>query len=70
MRTLGLLRGEWLLVLHAGGDPIPYVLPPDGPFVPELDSASPDGTPADPTPRGGGATVLLPARSLLLLRMP
>ena len=22
LRTLGLLRGEWLLVLHAGGDPI------------------------------------------------
>ena len=43
LRTLGLLRGDWLLILHAGGDPMPYVLPPDGPFVPELDSTSPDG---------------------------
>ena len=47
LRTLGLLRGDWLLMLHAGGDPMPYVLPPDGPFVPELDSTSPDGVPVD-----------------------
>ena len=50
LRTLGLLRGEWLLVLHAGTDSMPFVLPSDGPFVPELDSTCPDGTPADPTP--------------------
>jgi isoamylase len=70
LRTLGLLRGEWLLVLHAGADPVSYVLPPDGPFAAELDSTCPDGTPADPTRYDGGATVLLPARSLLLLRTP
>ena len=70
LRTLGLLRGDWLLILHAGGDPMPYVLPPDGPFVPELDSTSPDGVPADATPLAGGESVLLAARSLLLLRTP
>jgi glycogen operon protein len=70
LRTLGLLRGDWLLILHAGGDPMPYVLPPDGPFVPELDSTSPDGVPVDATPLAGGESVLLAARSLLLLRTP
>jgi isoamylase len=70
LRTLGLLRGDWLLLLHAGGDPMPYVLPPDGPFAPELDSTCPDGVPADPTPLPGGESVLLAPRSLLLLRAP
>jgi glycogen operon protein len=70
LRTLGLLRGDWLLILHAGGDPMPYVLPPDGPFVPALDSTSPDGVPVDATPLAGGESVLLAARSLLLLRTP
>jgi isoamylase len=70
LRTLGLLRGDWLLILHAGGDPMPYVLPPDGPFAPELDSTSPDGVPVDATPLAGGESVLLAARSLLLLRTP
>jgi glycogen operon protein len=46
------------------------VLPPDGPFVPELDSTSPDGAPADATPLDGGKSVLLAPRSLLLLRTP
>jgi len=49
---------------------MPYVLPPDGPFAPELDSTCPDGVPADPTPLPGGASVLLAPRSLLLLRAP
>lgn len=68
LRTLGLLRGEWLLVLHAGLDPTPYVLPPDARFVPELDSTRADGVPVDPAPRAGGTTITLPPRSLLLLR--
>ena len=70
LHSFGLQRGEWLLLLHAGGERRECVLPPDGPFVPELDSTRPDGTPEDPAPLKGGATVTLPARSLLLLRTP
>ncbi len=68
LHTLGLLRGEWLLLLHAGPDPIPVTLPRGGPYTPTLDSTSPDGTPATPRDIPGGTTITQPPRSLLLLR--
>ncbi len=70
LHTIGLVRGEWLLLLHAGGDPVTCVLPPDGPFCPEVDSTRDDGVPLDREPYRGGTTIILPARSLLLLRTP
>jgi isoamylase len=70
LRTLGLLRGEWLLLLHAGTDPVPATLPSGGPYTPELDSTRPDGVPARCRPLPGGSTLTLPPRSLLLLRTP
>jgi isoamylase len=70
LHTLGLLRGEWLLLVHAGTDAVAATLPPGGPFTPELDSTRPDGVPATPRPLLGGATITLPPRSLLLLRTP
>jgi isoamylase len=66
-RSLGLLVGEWLLLLHAG-DAGPCTLPPGGPYVPTVDSTCPDGTPASARPVPGGCTVTVPAGSLLLLR--
>jgi len=68
LHTLGLLRGEWLLLLHAGADAVPATLPPGGPYTPELDSTRPDGVPAGTRPLPGEATITLPPRSLLLLR--
>ena len=59
-----------MLILHAGGSTYGIGSPPDGPFQPELDSTSPDGVPVDATPLAGGESVLLAARSLLLLRTP
>jgi glycogen operon protein len=66
-RSLGLLVGEWLLLLHAG-DAGPCTLPPGGPYVPTVDSTCPDGTPASARPVPGGCTVTVPEGSLLLLR--
>ena len=62
---------SWLLVLHAGVDPIELTLP--GPpygeaYTPELDTAAPTGAPADPRPLSGGMEVTLPGRTLWLLR--
>ncbi|MBA3906213.1 MAG: glycogen debranching protein GlgX [Pseudonocardiales bacterium] len=68
LHTIGMLRGEWLLLLHAGVDPETCVLPPDGPFCPEVDSTRDDGVPLDREPYRGGTTIILPARSLQLLR--
>ncbi|MHA6784918.1 glycogen debranching protein GlgX [Pseudonocardia saturnea] len=70
LHSLGLLRGEWLLLLHAGPDAIAVTLPPGGPYLPELDSTRPDGAPAGGRPVPGGATITQPPRSLLLLRTP
>ncbi|GAA4965957.1 glycogen debranching protein GlgX [Pseudonocardia tropica] len=68
-RTLALLLADyWLLVLHAGDEPADCVLPSDHGFDPVLDSTAPDGTPADTTPLDAGATVVLPPRSVRLLR--
>jgi glycogen operon protein len=70
LHTLGLLRGEWLLLLHAGTEAVAAALPPGGPYMPELDSTRPDGVPATSRPLLGGATITLPPRSLVLLRAP
>jgi isoamylase len=70
LHSLGLLRGEWLLLLHAGGDAIPATLPAGGPYTPTLDSTTADGTPVSDRPLPGGTTITLPPRSLLLLRQP
>jgi isoamylase len=66
-RTLGLLVGEWLLLLHSG-EAAPCVLPPGGPYTPSLDSTCADGTPITNRPVPGNATVTMPTESLLLLR--
>jgi glycogen operon protein len=68
LHTLGLMREEWLLLMHAGGAAVAATLPPAGPFVVELDSTRPDGTPATTRPLPGSTTITLPPRSLLLLR--
>ncbi len=68
LHTLGLMRGEWLLLMHAGPDAVAATLPPDGAFVPELDSTRADGAPVTTRPLPGGTTITLPSRSLLLLR--
>ncbi|MCU1665766.1 MAG: isoamylase [Pseudonocardiales bacterium] len=70
LRTLGLLRAEWLLLLHAGDQAVPATLPPGGPFTPVLDSTRPDGEPVSRRTLPGGTTITLPPRSLLLLRTP
>jgi isoamylase len=68
LHTLGLLRGEWLLLLHAGTEAVAATLPPGGPYTPELDSTRIDGVPASARPLPGETTITLPPRSLLLLR--
>ena len=68
LHTLGLLREEWLLLMHAGTAAIAATLPPTGPFAVELDSTRPDGVPATTRPLPGATTITLPPRSLLLLR--
>jgi isoamylase len=68
LRTLGLMREEWLLLLHSGPDAVPAALPPGGWFVPVLDSTRPDGVPPTHRQVAGGSTITLPPRSLLLLR--
>jgi glycogen operon protein len=65
-RSLGLLVGEWLILLHSG-DAAPCILPPGGPFTPQIDSTRDDGTPVSTRPLPGGTTITLPTGSLLLL---
>jgi glycogen operon protein len=67
-RTLGLLVGEWLVLLHSGAEPAACTLPPGGPFTPTVDSTFADGRPVATRPLRGDTTVTLPAGSLLLLR--
>ena len=62
---------SWLLVLHAGADPVELTLP--GPpygeaYTPELDTGSATGEPADPHPLSGGVELTLPGRTVWLLR--
>ena len=53
---------------QSGDEPADCVLPSDHGFDPVLDSTAPDGTPADTTPLDAGATIVLPPRSVRLLR--
>ena len=50
--SLGLLVGEWLILLHSG-DAAPCTLPPGGPFTPVVDSTRDDGTPGEHPPAAG-----------------
>ncbi len=69
MRTLVVLLADyWLLMLHAGPDPVDCVLPTGHGFQPVLNTTTPDGLPAGPSPIDPGTTVALPPRSILLLR--
>ncbi|HEV7907806.1 MAG TPA: glycogen debranching protein GlgX [Pseudonocardiaceae bacterium] len=64
---------SWLLLLHAGPDPMEVVLPGaeySETFDPMLDSSTADGSPAAPGSLAAGARVTMPGRSLLLLRAP
>ena len=67
----GLTDHSWLLVLHADAEPIELTLP--GPpygeaYTPVLDTDTPTGAPADPTPLSAGVEVTVPGRSFWLLR--
>ena len=66
-----LFDDSWLLVLHAGEEPVRFTLP-DVPFgdafVPELDTGTPSGVPDDATPLPGGEELVLPPRVVWLLR--
>ncbi|MDQ4117933.1 MAG: glycogen debranching protein GlgX [Actinomycetota bacterium] len=69
MRTLVVLLADyWLLMMHAGPDPVECVLPKGHGFEPVLNTTTADGLPADPSPVDPGTTVALPPRSVLLLR--
>jgi isoamylase len=62
---------SWLLMLHAGANPITCTLP--GPeygagYEPALDTCSLDGAPTHPRTRRPGTRVTVPARSLLVFR--
>src|SRR4029453_108108 len=64
--SLGLLVGEWLILLHSG-DAAPCTPPPGGPFPPRIDRTRDDGPPVSTRPLPGGTTITLPTCSLLLL---
>ncbi|XVS63363.1 glycogen debranching protein GlgX [Actinosynnema sp. CA-299493] len=64
---------SWLLLLHAGADPVEVTLPgPEygGRYQPMIDSTTPDGSPVLGESLAAGATVVLEGRSLVLLRVP
>ena len=70
LHSLGLGRGEWLLLMHSGAEAAAATLPDRGPYTPVLDSTRPDGRPVTCRTLPGATTVTLPPRSLLLLRRP
>jgi glycogen operon protein len=62
---------SWLLLLHAGTQPIMCTLPSaeyGRRYEPVLDTTSPDGTPTHPRTRRSNTRVTIPARTLLLFR--
>jgi isoamylase len=64
---------SWLLLLHAGQDPIDFVLPPAQyaeRFVPSLDTRTRRGVPEDISPCQPGAKVHMTGRMTLLMRAP
>jgi glycogen operon protein len=68
LHSLGLQRGEWLLLLHAGDEAIAATLPPGAGFAPILDSTRLDGAPVSGRCLPGGTTITLAPRSLVLLQ--
>ncbi len=62
---------SWLLLLHADGGPVLVTLP-DEPYGlvyrPVLDTSEPTGKPTDPAPLPAGSRVLVPGRTVWLLR--
>jgi isoamylase len=64
---------SWLLVLHAGDEPLEVVLPGreyGETYKPTLDTSTPDGVSAHPPVLEPKARITVEARSLLLLRAP
>jgi isoamylase len=64
---------SWLLLMHAGADPIEVTLPGEefgSTFEPTLDTAAPDGEPASGEPLPAGGSLTMQGRSLLLLKAP
>ncbi|GAB1509880.1 glycogen debranching protein GlgX [Actinophytocola sp. KF-1] len=64
---------NWLVVLHAGAEPVEVVLPGadfGDVFVPVLDSGTPRGEPEDQSPLEAGKVVTVPPRTLLVYRTP
>ena len=62
---------SWLLVLHAGWDSTDITLPgaPYGEaYTPVIDTDSPTGEPADPSPVAGGMEMTIKGRTIWLLR--
>lgn len=62
---------SWVLVLHAGADPVVVTLPGPGygeRYLPVLDTSSPDGVPGAPRARPAGTRLTVPGRTVLLLR--
>jgi glycogen operon protein len=62
---------SWLLVLHAGAQPIMVMLPEPQygeRYEPVLDTSSPDGVPAHPRSRRSGTRMTVPARTVLAFR--
>jgi glycogen operon protein len=64
---------SWLLLMHAGADPIEVTLPSEEfgtTFEPTLDTTAPDGEPATVEPLSAGSSLTMQGRSLLLLKAP
>jgi isoamylase len=64
---------SWLLLMHAGAEPIDVTLPGAEfgvSFRATLDTTTPDGAPVSEERLPAGATLTLQARSLLLLKAP
>ncbi|HEY3708431.1 MAG TPA: glycogen debranching protein GlgX [Amycolatopsis sp.] len=64
---------SWLLILHAGDEPLEVVLPGreyGETYKPTLDTSTPDGVSAHPPVLEPKARITVEARSLLLLRAP
>ena len=62
---------SWLLLLHAGADPVELTLPGapySTSYVPTIDTDRPTGEPASTAEIAGGASVVMPGRTVWLLQ--